>query len=798
MLAAMDWLRLDREKRLEALRREIRNTLEQEMQGPKDDDEQQFLPYEQVEQIWIHREAPNSYFERFAKVLKLKDRAKDRVRSNHLRILSTLVWIRFDQWTQYFMKEFVPEAKERVDDKLPFDESELQQPVFDFARAFFKDQFRFLPIKIYEMEPTTYLRAPHEREPEHQRCRMPFLRKEAADVMHERLGIKVTREKIAANHMIKKNGKPNNKPKVMAVKSFPAARFSDFQQEKQNLELLKDSIRPDPNILFSFAAVQIGQSSGNAFGYIISDLADCNLHELLFGECDGFKLRMRAFTPYSLLSEMKGISSAIQWLHAGIRKSSTRELVRCTHMDLKPSNVLIFWEDPDEARWKISDFGISVVRHVDHVDPGDRTLTFTRARQYPAEYQAPEVEFHNDQVGSPSDVWSFGCILMEVVAFIIGGPDTVLELQQLRNREVPNNFYSNDGLSHKRILSTWLRNRHQAAAWMPQMSILIESILEVNYDNRPRAQGVLETLRGIIDQYEGSGIHKICPWTAVQEPPIISPTSDSTPSLSTYLTADVAFPHLELKSNLSVTSSYIGNFGPKARSRMSLEGEWVMFRTVDFAYARRIKDLVQRESPVPLKDIEQDGIVLKHRSYQIEAISAAGGFVAVLFCHPRDVESKKDRGVPRGGTKNILLPWRGSQTFGGLEPRFLTMDIHGNGSIIGEEGETLSQFQFARKYDGIVHGCVIPSGTSVLFIRRGHLNSPPGFVLLDLAPSISKKWQPVMREVGISSSFIDLYDPKSDDFVLQESGSKITAYLSGPTKKFKNAVVIRKADLAPP
>lgn len=900
----MYWL-ADPERKLDPLRKEIRETLVEEMQGAQHEDELQFLTHQQIEDIWTRqRSQQGSYFERFAKILRLKGPAKERVHLHQLRIISTLVWIRFDQWTQYFMKEFVPEDRGRVDSGLPFDERELRQMVFDFSRDFFHEQFRFLPVRIHEMKPATYTRGSSEQEPEHQKARMPFLRKDKEEIMHERVGIKVTKERIPPQHMVKKSGKQINEERIMAVKSFPASRIDDFTLEKGNLELLKDSVLPNPNILFSFAAIQIGRSRGSARGYIISNLADCNLGELLFGLCGRFEHRKAKFTPYFLLSEMKGVASAIQWLHDGVRKSETNEIIRCTHMDLKPSNILIFWDDPPETRWKISDFGISDVRHSGRFGSGDRPLTFTRAKQYPAEYQAPEVEFQKDKVGIPSDVWSFGCMLMDVVALIIGGPDAAEHLQTLRNKEAPNYFYSTADHSLKPQMVDWLRVMHHSAPWIPQTSLLIQDILKTDYNQRPKAHRIVKSLGAIIDQYEETDMHKSCPWTQDPESlrgtaPILTPLSGSTQTPSTHTVPDRLFPHFEIRNNFKVSSFVVKKFGVRTKSRMSLEGEWAVFRTVELAFAVRIEELPWQKTPVLFKNIRETGVLLKRRSHQIEAVASAGGFVAALFCplDPRNVDFKKiqirgsrhdeldfrgpasglsisingdclihrDDGeltlrclgsqdekslklkgailrtaafshdgnyiyawsrsnhfdyweiwtsdgdrfpgfcnmlinidTPRGSANNILVPWRGTQAFNGLEPHFLTIDTHGNGSIIGEEGGKLNRFGFAARYDGITHGSVIPNGTAAIFIRRGHLNSVPGFVLLDLSPSISTKWHPSMREVDISSSFIHHYDPKYDDFVLQQSGAEIVAYLSGPTRKPKDAIVIRKAVIAPP
>ena len=76
--------------------------------------------------------------------------------------------------------------------------------------------------------------------------------------------------------------------------------------------------------------------------------------------------------------------------------------------DLKPSNILIC-----DVVFKIADFG-SCFR-------GRTEFRCTLS------YSAPEcdIRFQEPSLGSPHDIWSFGGILSEVVAWILGGPREV-------------------------------------------------------------------------------------------------------------------------------------------------------------------------------------------------------------------------------------------------------------------------------------------------------------------------------------------------------------------------------------
>ena len=76
------------------------------------------------------------------------------------------------------------------------------------------------------------------------------------------------------------------------------------------------------------------------------------------------------------------------------------------HTDLKPENAL-FQKDPlkesNDFSIKLIDFG-----NISHISEGNRNLITTR------QYRAPEVIMGCCKWGKPSDVWSLGCITLEI------------------------------------------------------------------------------------------------------------------------------------------------------------------------------------------------------------------------------------------------------------------------------------------------------------------------------------------------------------------------------------------------
>ena len=162
---------------------------------------------------------------------------------------------------------------------------------------------------------------------------------------------------------------------------------------------------------------------------------------------------------HALLQQCGKLAGALKFLHMGFPVDG--KWVRCAHMDLKPNNVIIFGGDGAVGRWKLCDFGISVFK--DNVGPqGDGSSTSsawdcnaqltmnTKARRGSGQYQAPEIHerwgaFYNvadntedtyGRVGRSSDIWSFGCIFAEVLAFALGGPSYVKEFHATRKQKI--------------------------------------------------------------------------------------------------------------------------------------------------------------------------------------------------------------------------------------------------------------------------------------------------------------------------------------------------------------------------
>ncbi|TLD24525.1 kinase-like protein [Venturia nashicola] len=406
------------------------------------------------------------------------------VQNNMIMMLSCLIWIRSTSWLHELLGRLWDEAKKQyllVDDKIPVDKEKLLFLPDDAKDAFYKDQYIFKPlvIQLSSLQRTQSVSA---------EWRLPFESTEK-NVGSGGYGV-VDKVVIPPGYIKNEEGNGYDRPYVIACKKF--RKNEDFIKEKENIEILKESFTQHGNILLHLGTIEHGTTENGLQQYILLPYADFgDLQEFLNGGVVHEKLRYDFKTRFSkvsmvdipvpLLTQCVGIADALNWLHGNITLSSGNRDMSCVHMDLKPSNILIMRDERSVVgKWKISDFGISVWKNRsapndpevisvgDYVRRGE-TIN-TRPKRHAGTYQAPEVKLFEptqDQsrpltenqkgIGRKSDVWSFGCIATEVLAFALGGAQLVQKFGQLRcgnNRE--NDFFYEQYRDRSSVTTTYL------------------------------------------------------------------------------------------------------------------------------------------------------------------------------------------------------------------------------------------------------------------------------------------------------------------------------------------------------
>ena len=273
--------------------------------------------------------------------------------------------------------------------------------------------------------------------------------------------------------------------------------------EIDNLRIFRESRDTQNCIMTCLAILMVDTESGEEEVSIIMDKADYDLWTYLPYEADTVadigSLR-------DLLKEAAELAGALAWLHVGIQVSG--EHLACCHMDLKPNNVLLFdvgTKGFPVGKWKVADFGLSVIRtpqkrpyekdDVRHGRRGIETIV-TAAKRKAGPYVAPEVYKDDGKVGRNSDIWSYGCILADVIASHMTGKSALRELIETRNKAATAWFYDCDHGNLSPHFQLWLdslsetcdtKNQNEKIA-LPGCKTILDDIFIVDLDERQRPQ----------------------------------------------------------------------------------------------------------------------------------------------------------------------------------------------------------------------------------------------------------------------------------------------------------------------
>ncbi|OAA64898.1 Protein kinase-like domain protein [Cordyceps fumosorosea ARSEF 2679] len=247
--------------------------------------------------------------------------------------------------------------------------------------------------------------------------------------------------KVAKNHFFDAFAEAakayNGRPQDMARKDYI---IKDVNQAREEYAIMKTILssnmqKREHNIVQSWGSLQIEKSYS-----LFMPLAICDLHTFMMEQQRNAPqgLKDRADVVYSAA----GLASGLNYLHSGMRTDELEELV-CYHMDLKPQNVLIFQENGRNV-WKLSDFGMARVkmRTRNPSSPPERDFTSLFQRRKPMQdpsqpatinrrgegtWQAPESIAAEPRMRTDADVWSLGCVLSVVFAYLGGGAEGVTD-----------------------------------------------------------------------------------------------------------------------------------------------------------------------------------------------------------------------------------------------------------------------------------------------------------------------------------------------------------------------------------
>ncbi|KAF7163793.1 hypothetical protein CNMCM6106_000556 [Aspergillus hiratsukae] len=335
---------------------------------------------------------------------------------------------------------------------------------------------------------------------------------------------------------------------LVACKKFHVPRKS--YNELENLQILKESLTKQDRIMQHLATFRHGNDFYILFPYAEHRDLSLFLHagrsaenkeEYNFQkEFPGLDVASSDPTEVSklLLRQCWALANAIKWLHSGIAiESSTAKEVFCAHMDLKPENILIRHDRNSKVgKWMISDFGISMTPEQEqknakfftvgdvyvHLTDSSRLTGSSRPGRAEGSYQAPEATSKKGfEVGRGGDIWSFGCIFTEVLAWAIDRDAAVIDFAGLRSQTGGNDcFFHAEHLSTglspasfrlKGSVNQWLDEKITDGAQqnivVPCWARAIKAILIVDPNQRPDASTLEARVKHVKDHSENPRNH---------------------------------------------------------------------------------------------------------------------------------------------------------------------------------------------------------------------------------------------------------------------------------------------------
>lgn len=133
-----------------------------------------------------------------------------------------------------------------------------------------------------------------------------------------------------------------------------------------------------------------------------------------------------------IFQQLAGLADALDKLHNYKKHNEDRGSYR--HGDLKPENILRFENGTPVGLLKISDLGLAK-HHID--ETGLRGPTATRYGT--ALYEPPEVFLEAEAARSRRyDIWSMGCIILELIVWLLYGYEELTKFNNGMNRAFGN------------------------------------------------------------------------------------------------------------------------------------------------------------------------------------------------------------------------------------------------------------------------------------------------------------------------------------------------------------------------
>ncbi len=177
------------------------------------------------------------------------------------------------------------------------------------------------------------------------------------------------------------------------------------------------------------------------------------------------------------------LASAICTVHNFTIERLDLTFIGCHH-DLKPDNILFSGDT-----FVLSDFGLS--RFQDAAESSKEQFKIGQGHYLAPECEDAENGFKKGIIGRSSDIWSFGCIIADVLTYLLRGPGSVTTFKMARKVKIgalwTYTFYGGQWKENPGV-TTWLNELKLLGTKPHRMGIdLVRRMLELDPEKRPKA-----------------------------------------------------------------------------------------------------------------------------------------------------------------------------------------------------------------------------------------------------------------------------------------------------------------------
>ncbi|CAO2647426.1 Nn.00g083480.m01.CDS01 [Neocucurbitaria sp. VM-36] len=283
--------------------------------------------------------------------------------------------------------------------------------------------------------------------------------------------------------------------RTYAVKQYASTYKRLFEQELQAFTILHADHNEQTSIIGCYGSFQFYTRSGDTMLNLLLEYAECDLAEYWSAATP----RCGTYKGLALWKMTYSIVEALRRLH---EPRFFRDKLLCgSHMDLKPDNILLV----SGGGWKLSDFGFAKFVAVrDEVEnPGFQVDGGTRR------YSPPELGRSGTRskfVSRASDVWSLGCVLVEIIlAMEICASEKSPSQRGKKNTKVEISGFHNGESIHPEVQHFYnrLRPRFARNHLIGQtLDIVEKDLLQVDPSMRLTAKELQYRLREMLQREE--------------------------------------------------------------------------------------------------------------------------------------------------------------------------------------------------------------------------------------------------------------------------------------------------------